>query len=168
MLLIGCAEATPETVTPVANPLEEGNPPSDQALTDSEGRPIITNTEDNVETKLDIGGGTIRVNYRADGSAVGAEWPKDIPSSVPEFKYGLIDGSMSPGTGTWGIQIVNLESDAVAKYKADLINAGWTIDENDSAYADIEYIRATKDNMEVDFDLGIVGEGSGMLTILSE
>ena len=156
ILLAGCANSA---VQQPANPNSATPPPI------SEDPKAITNSKQDVQGKLNLGDGhTLNINYREDGSSVGASWPKNMAPGVPEFKYGLIDAVLSPDQGgTWAIQFSTLQSDAVAKYRQDLENAGWTMDK--------EYqgaIQATKDKLTLNFDLGIDGEGTGLLIILGD
>jgi len=74
--------------------------------------------------KIETGDGTIS----ADATAT--SWPGDIPSSVPEFKYGKVDYVSQNDIGgqkTWTIHFVNVKNDALKKYEADLKDKGLKI-----------------------------------------
>jgi hypothetical protein len=57
------------------------------------------------------------------------KWPSDMPSVVPEFKYGTlkyaskVDSADSKG---WNVIYESVKSTATASYKNDLTSKGWT------------------------------------------
>jgi hypothetical protein len=58
-----------------------------------------------------------------------AKWAADIPSDVPEFKYGQLDfagSSIVKQRANWSLIYKGVPPDSVEKYKLDLNNKGWT------------------------------------------
>jgi len=86
-------------------------------------------TDGNVD--IDSESGDFSVTSEDGSYSISSEndWPADMPSSVPEFKYGTIGvsstSSHSEGSG-WSLYFEEVESDAYGSYTADLKNAGWS------------------------------------------
>lgn len=56
-------------------------------------------------------------------------WPTDMPSEVPQFKYGKITFSSKigpDGNDGWTVTVEGVGNDALKKYKKDLEGKGWT------------------------------------------
>lgn len=170
--LVGCGNSAVDQLKNLTKEMDsetDAGLSNDSALGSDSETPedpnAITNSKEDVTVTFNVDGGSMGINYREEGSSVGAEWPKDMPSIVPEFKYGLLDAVMGGADeygagGSWAAQVSHLQPDAVEKYTQDLADAGWEIDK--------EYggaIHATKGNIDLSFDLGIEGEGTGLLTI---
>ncbi len=62
--------------------------------------------------------------YNSNDSTAGS-WPSDMPSEVPEFKYGSAQENVS-GMGSWIVDFDEVDEDALEKYEADLEDAGWS------------------------------------------
>lgn len=127
---------------------------------------------DELAEKLIEGDSGIDVEISSEGEA-GVAWPKNIPSEVPEFKYGKLevtfDGSKTVDTGTL-IQITNVEKDAFQKYAKDLRANGWEVKDNVLKEYGIEGIRleATKINLILTLDKDPMGENTAFLTITKD
>jgi len=109
--------------------------------------------------------GGIDVEFAEEGSGDVVAWPKQIPSDVPEFKYGKIDASMATPGGEADYSVMmqfrEVEKEAYAKYEQDLVGAGWTIT-TDSDWSG-QHISAEKDGAMVDIDKDPVGENTAFL-----
>ena len=96
-----------------------------------------------------------------DGSTINITdktWPSDIPSYVPQFKYGeisLTTKDNSTGSPVWTIGYLNVKDNAVASYTTDLKNSGWTVDESSK---DIGLLEATYGSYKL--SIGVFGPGA--------
>jgi hypothetical protein len=81
-----------------------------------------SDTED-ASLKYDLGDTTVEVESGDE------EWPNDIPSTIPEFKYGDIDSTAKVANdyaNSWTVICNNIEEDAFEDYKTDLEDAGFS------------------------------------------
>jgi hypothetical protein len=65
---------------------------------------------------------------RVEVNASGKSWPKEIPSDVPEFKYGKISGVTTTKTDEnliWTIVFSEISKDAIDKYNKELKSKGF-------------------------------------------
>lgn len=56
------------------------------------------------------------------------EWPDNMPSEVPQFSLGTIDGSAKSTSGEeagWTVSFTEVKSGAYESYRQELIDAGW-------------------------------------------
>jgi nitrate reductase NapE component len=96
-----------------------------------------------------------------DGSTINLTqktWPSDIPSYVPQFKYGdisLTTKDNSSGKPAWTIGYLNVKDNAIASYTQDLKDAGWTVDESSK---DIGLLEATYGTYAL--SIGVFGPGA--------
>lgn len=79
------------------------------------------------------------------------KWPSDMPSSVPQFKYGKITMAASTNTDGkgWSVTLGEVEPGSLEKYANDLSSAGWTKGDVIGSGADMSIITYTKDNYQV-------------------
>jgi len=54
-----------------------------------------------------------------------AQWPSDMPASVPKFTYGTPIMSTKVAEGSWSVLFEKVTADAQTKYTADLNAKGW-------------------------------------------
>lgn len=84
-------------------------------------------------SKVDIDGENGVTVKNGDGqisTGSKAEWPKTMPSSVPEFKYGTISYSTSTDTETykgWSVTYSEVSDGATDKYSKNLTDKGWSL-----------------------------------------
>jgi len=105
--------------------------------------------------QVDINSGSTSFSMSDSSGTVTAgettKWPSDMPSTVPQFKYGKIKmavKSNTGGTNGWSVTYENVESDGLTKYKTDLTNAGWTVEETAEAGV-VSLVTAKKDNLSL-------------------
>jgi len=91
------------------------------------------------------------------------EWPSDMPSVVPEFKYGDIEASskVTVDTTGWTVSYSNLQSGATAKYKTDLTSKGWTIS-SEMTSGDAETIMAEADGYTLIYVADLAEDTAGL------
>jgi len=107
-------------------------------------------------------GGNVDVNSSGDGAKVetgdgslsvgsSASWPKDMPNSVPEFKYGKITMAVSTDTNGkgWSVTYEAVESGAMEKYASDLSSAGWTKEDTADMGAGLSILSYSKDSYQI-------------------
>lgn len=79
----------------------------------------------NVDTK----DGSVKIADENGTLEIGStKWPSDMPSTVPEYKYGKITmaGKTTSGGNTWSIIFEQVSDGSADKYKAELTAKGWT------------------------------------------
>lgn len=68
----------------------------------------------------------------------GNNWPSHWSKDLPEFKYGHVSGirqdSMDKALGWESVTVSDFEPNALAKYKADVKAAGWTMISDENVY----------------------------------
>lgn len=68
----------------------------------------------------------------------GSAWPENWSKDLPEFQYGHVSAVeqnfMEKELGQESVSLSEFESDALAKYKNDIVNAGWSIVSETDAY----------------------------------
>lgn len=80
---------------------------------------------------VDIDGKKVTIegdNYKTELNTGGNKWPGEIPEDVPEFTYGVIDGTTTTETDEvhgWGINFRDVPKDAVEKYNTALKEKGF-------------------------------------------
>ncbi|MBU0975293.1 MAG: hypothetical protein ABIE03_07410 [Patescibacteria group bacterium] len=101
----------------------------EEAIENETGDDVNVNIEGtNGEESVHISDGDNSVDVSS-----GEDWPDDMPSYVPEFKYGTltvktkISGDTSGEYG-WSMVYESVDSDALEKYKNDLEKSGWSIE----------------------------------------
>ena len=101
------------------------------------------------DVNVDANGSKISTSDGTIAAGESAVWPKDMPSSVPEFKYGkIILAVKSENSGGWSVTYSDVAADALDKYSADLIKAGWAKDDT----AELGFASAAafnKDNYQI-------------------
>lgn len=107
-------------------------------------------------------GGKVDISSNGDGASVStkdgsiqtgdkAKWPSDMPSVVPEFKYGNATYSSKTDNANylgWSVIFDAIQTDASTKYKADLTSKGWTISSTTESSAG-DYLSATNGNYTI-------------------
>jgi len=93
---------------------------------------IEQNMDGDADVKIDDGNVEIKLpdgtSYKAESGA--KNWPKEIPSDVPEFKFGKIEHVLKQDVGvadTWTVIYSDTPDDAVKKYEALLKKNGYDI-----------------------------------------
>jgi hypothetical protein len=94
----------------------------EELLEGATGGEVEIDADDETYTwEAEDGSGTI-------GSA--AEWPDDIPSSIPEFTYATIESNFSlsdeSGQG-WSMTFSDSDANAIDRYTNDMESEGWSI-----------------------------------------
>ncbi len=83
--------------------------------------------------KVDVDSSGEQVSIKTDEGSlnVGSKtWPKDMPSVVPEFKYGSLTGTLSvTDPASWSVTYENADADTYEKYQKDLQRAGFVTKE---------------------------------------
>jgi len=107
---------------------------------------------------VDITNGGQGVDYSNEDSSLSigqsAQWPSDMPTSVPEFTYGTPIMSSKLSEGSWSVLFEEVSADAQTKYTADLDAQGW-VPEGESIDAGVaQIIQMTNGNyiLSVAFD----------------
>ena len=83
------------------------------------------------EVDIDSSGENVSFSSEDGSFSVSGDktWPTDMPSSVPEFKYGTVEASSKSssddGSG-WTVSLVKVKAGAYDSYKQDLVGASWT------------------------------------------
>jgi len=129
------------------------------------GNPVSNEIAKETGEKLaeEIMGG-VDVEYSEEGSGDVVAWPKQMPSDVPVFKYGIIDATMANPEDAGGGVIVSfreVEKGAYSKYEQDLKADGWTIT-TDSGWTD-QHISAEKGDFTIEVDVDYLGENTAAL-----
>jgi hypothetical protein len=99
---------------------------SNKDSTNSQDEEIDEDTDNSTNEgsfEYDMGDTTINIDTEEK------EWPSDIPSNIPEFKYGDIE-TVSTATGgeyvkTWSVIYSNTSESSFTKYKSDLEKVGF-------------------------------------------
>lgn len=94
-------------------------------------------------------------------------WPKDIPSSVPEFKLGKILNAMTqttPEANTWTLVFEEVPDEALEKFKKELQDKGFKI-ESTVKMGTKGNMSAKKDNLMV---VMMAGDGMASLSVVDE
>jgi len=74
-----------------------------------------------------------------------AKWPSDMPSAVPEFKYGTLSMSTKVKDDAWSVMYEKVNEDSLTKYEQDLAAKGWAkTDSANLGFADT--LMMTNDN----------------------
>lgn len=95
-----------------------------------------------------------------------AKWPEEIPSEVPEFTYGklnVVSTTNVKDKKTWTLIYESSAAGALEKYKQDLTNKGWSI-QNTMQMGEGGSIQAEKDKLQV-FIMVELPKGNASLTI---
>lgn len=107
---------------------------------------IQSATGNQVEVNQNNGSVTVK-NSQGTFQAGGTyQWPSAMPSDVPQFSYGKITSVIQDNSSSnQGVEVGfnNVTPDAFDKYKNDLQNAGWTVD-NTTQTTDGFLVGATK------------------------
>jgi hypothetical protein len=94
-------------------------------------------------------------------------WPKDIPSSVPEFKLGKIINAMTqttPEANTWTLAFEEVPEEALEQFKKQLQDEGFKI-ESTVKMGTNGQVTATKASLTV---MLMVGDGIASMSVLDE
>ncbi|MBM3321804.1 MAG: hypothetical protein FJY73_14160 [Candidatus Eisenbacteria bacterium] len=81
------------------------------------------------DVDYDRGKLTVKTKDYETESVETAEWPNDLPG-VPRFAYGKVERvsrseNKADGARSYSVWLHDVDSDAAAKYEADLEKAGW-------------------------------------------
>ena len=108
---------------------------------------------------IDTPEGQMQVNTSESGNI---SWPKDMPSDVPEFKAGKIEGTTKLDK-IWTIVLSNVNESDISSYKNALEDKGWKIEgEVDAGIA--KSYTATKNNYQLSLSFS-PGEKSAVLGV---
>jgi len=87
---------------------------------------LESTTDGDVDLDYNEDGGTVTTEDGTTSVGSSAEWPSDIPSSVPKYTEGNITYS-STTTDGWSMMYEEIGSTSLASYKSSLEDKGWTI-----------------------------------------
>ena len=103
--------------------------------------------------------GEVDLDYSEDGATIEtedgttstgskAEWPSDIPSSVPKYTDGDLTYS-STTIGGWNLMYEEIKSTSLDSYKSALEDKGWTIVANSSSAVSGNSLQAENDSYDL-------------------
>jgi len=118
-------------------------------------------------------GGDVEYNYDEDGATLetedgttqvgsAAEWPSDIPSSVPKYTEGKISYTATTEEG-WDVMYEEIRSSSLDSYKSSLKDKGWTIVATSNSAASGNSLQAENDT----YDLYLMAFEEGKTATLS-
>jgi hypothetical protein len=83
-----------------------------------------------------------------------AKWPTDMPSGVPEFKYGTVIYAASSNTDykSWSVSCDKVTDNAFTLYKKELTDKGWA-ESSTSTYGTVSTSGMSKDNLAINFSV---------------
>jgi len=107
-------------------------------------------------------GDDVKITNKNGSIATGkkAQWPKDMPEIVPEFKYGTIQSSSTTDVDdkkSWIVVFKDIPTDTPAKYKTELTDKGWVV-VNEISLGPVYTIQSEKDDWEMFFTGDINGK----------
>lgn len=96
-----------------------GKKVAETAIENATGGKVDVNTKD----------GTVKYGDENGSVELGStKWPSDMPSVVPEYKYGkiIMAGKTTSSGNIWSVIFEQVSDGSVEKYKAELTAKGWT------------------------------------------
>lgn len=124
---------------------------------------LESSTGSDVEYDYDDDGATIENEDGTASTGSMAEWPSDMPSSVPMFDQGTINYS-STAEGSWSVMYEEIDSSNLDTYKSLLEDAGWTIVETSNSTNSGQSIQAENDTYDL-FIMAFEDGKSATLTV---
>jgi len=98
--------------------------------------------EVNTGSKVDIGNEGIKIRDEKGTMEVGtsAQWPKDMPSDVPQFKFGIITAAIKTTQELkgWSVLVKDVTKENADAYTKELADKGWTLKSQITMMADIQ------------------------------
>ncbi len=123
---------------------------------------IESNIDGDVDYDYDDDGVSLETEEGTTSVGSKAEWPSDMPSSVPKYNEGSISYSSTTIEG-WNLMFEDIKSVSLTSYKSELEDSGWTIVSTSSSTQSGESIQAENDT----YDLYIMAIDEGKSATLT-
>ena len=124
---------------------------------------LESSTGGNVDYDYDDDGATLESEDGTTSVGSKAEWPSDMPSSVPKYSSGEITYS-STTAESWYLMYENINSADLTSYKSALEEAGWEIVTTSNSTNSGESIQAENSSYEL-YIMAFVEGKSATLTV---